>query len=265
MKRSLENNIDREDIVGLKKNLRDRKFTAGSWITIGDASIAELMAQANFDWLVVDMEHSAITIDKAQDLIRTIDLAGSEPLVRVGENDPTLIKRVMDAGASGVIVPMVNSSSDAEKAVRSVRYPPQGARGVGLTRAQGYGFKFPEYRAKVNRESVVIVQIEHIDAIENLESILAVDGVDGSIIGPYDLSGSLGYPGEFDRPSVKQAISKYEEVCRKMRKPKGFHVVQPDPKRALELKRKGYSFVAIGIDTLYLGTKAREVLKQVSR
>jgi 2-dehydro-3-deoxyglucarate aldolase len=237
----------------------------GSWITMGDGSIAEIMAQSGFDWLVVDMEHSAITLDIAQSLIRVIDSADVVPLVRVGENDATLIKRVMDAGAHGVIVPMVNSRSDAENAVRAVRYPPDGIRGVGLTRAQGYGFCFNEYKKWAKKNAIVIVQIEHIDAIKNLESILNVDGVDGSIIGPYDLSGSLGYPGEFDRPIVKNAIARYELVCKKLGKPMGFHVVQPDVGKAKAYKKKGYSFLAVGLDTLYLGIKAREVLSEVCR
>lgn len=249
--------------MGLKEDLRRRKSTVGSWLTIGDGSVAEIMARSGFDWLVVDMEHSAITLDAAQSVIRIIGLSGVTPLVRVGENDPTVIKRVMDAGAHGVIVPMVNSATDAERAVSAVRYPPSGRRGVGLTRAQGYGFAFPQYCEWVRRKSVVIAQIEHRDAIEKLESILAVDGIDGSLIGPYDLSGSLGHPGEFDRPEVKQAIARYERVCKMMRKPMGFHVVQPDPKRVRDLKRKGYSFLAVGLDTLYLGLKAREVLREV--
>ncbi|MBN2452631.1 MAG: 2,4-dihydroxyhept-2-ene-1,7-dioic acid aldolase [Candidatus Omnitrophica bacterium] len=249
----------------LRDDLRKRRCTIGSWLTIGDESVAEIMARSGFDWLVVDMEHSAITIESAQKLIRTIDLAGVMPLVRVGENDPALIKRVMDAGAYGVVVPMVNCRSDAERAVRAVRYPPLGTRGVGLARAQGYGFSFQEYLDRINRESVVIAQIEHIDAVRNLESILTVEGVDGSIIGPYDLSGSLGHPGEFANPAVKKALAEYERICRKLQKPMGSHVVQPDPELARSLRKRGYSFIAVGIDMLYLGTKARESAREAKR
>ena len=126
----------------LKERLRKKEVTIGSWITLGHPSVAEIMAKAGFDWLTVDMEHSAITLHQAQQLIQVIELSGVVPLVRVGENDPNLIKRVMDAGAHGVIVPMVNSKEDAEKAVRSVKYPPRGFRGVGLARAQKYGADF---------------------------------------------------------------------------------------------------------------------------
>ena len=250
-------------MINLKDKLQRREATIGSWITLGHTSIAEIMARAGFDWLVVDMEHSAITLHQAQQLIQIIELCGIIPLVRVGENNPALIKRVMDAGAHGVIVPMVNTKNDAVKAVNAVKYPPVGTRGVGLARAQGYGFEFEKYKNWINKESIIIVQIEHIEAISNLEIILSVEGIDGSIIGPYDLSGSIGKPGNFEDSKVKRAISRYEEVCLKMKKPMGFHIVQPDIEKALQYKKVGYTFIAIGLDTLYLGEKCREILGKI--
>jgi len=251
-------------IKSIKKKLKANELTVGSWITIGDPCVAEIMAKAGFDWLVVDMEHSAIGLPQAQQLIRVIELAGCVPLVRLSENNPCYIKRVMDAGAHGVIVPMVNSRQDAVNAVNALRYPPSGTRGVGLARAQGYGFEFDKYKKWVEKESIVIVQIEHINAIENLEHILDTPGIDGSIIGPYDLSGSLGHPGQFQKPEVKAALKHYEETCRRMKKPAGFHVVQPQPKLAASYKKKGYSFLAIGLDTLYLGNKCKEIIGALS-
>lgn len=247
----------------IKESLHRQEFTVGSWITMGHTAVAEIMCQAGFDWLTIDMEHSSITLHQAQELIRVIDLCGVVPLVRVGENDATVIKRVMDAGAKGVIVPMVNSRSEAEAAVAAVKYPPVGKRGVGLARAQQYGFGFEEYKKWAATESVVIVQIEHIDAIENLEAILSTPGVDGSIIGPYDLSGSLGWPGEFERPEVQEALVRYEETCRRMKMPMGSHIVQPDPAKVELFRKKGYTFLAVGLDTLYLGGKCREVLEAI--
>jgi len=247
--------------MGLKDKLKKRKVTIGSWITIGNTAIAEIMAKAGFDWLAIDMEHSAITLDQAQELIRVIDLCGVVALVRVGENNPNLIKRVIDAGSHGVIVPMVNSFKEAEAAVAAVKYPPNGRRGVGLARAQGYGYGFEKYKEWVRKESIVIVQIEHIRAVENLDKILNCPGVDGSIIGPYDLSGSLGYPGEFDRPGVRDALKRYEDTCRALGKTMGFHVVQPDPVKARQFIKKGYNLLAVGVDFLYLGEKCREILR----
>ncbi|KJU81332.1 4-hydroxy-2-oxovalerate aldolase [Candidatus Magnetobacterium bavaricum] len=249
----------------IKKKLRSQQVTVGSWITIGNPIIGEIMANMGFDWLTIDMEHSAITISEAQQLIQVIELAGVVPLVRVGDNNPLLIKRAMDAGAHGVIVPMVNSKDNAVKAVESVKYPPIGIRGVGLGRTQGYGFTFDEYKNWVNDGSIVIVQIEHIDAINNLDEILGVEGVDGSIIGPYDLSGSLGVPGEFQDSRVLNAIEYYETTCHKLEKPAGFHIVKPDAEAANYYKKQGYSFLAVGLDTLYLGQKCKDVLEQITR
>ena len=130
----------------LKDKLRKKQLSIGSWMSLGDTSIAEIMAKAGFDWLVIDMEHSAISTEQCQELIRIVDLCGSSPLVRIGENNPLLIKRAMDAGAHGIIVPMVNSRNDAENAVSALKYPPSGTRGVGLSRAQGYGTSFNKYK-----------------------------------------------------------------------------------------------------------------------
>lgn len=251
--------------MSLKKRLQDRELTIGSWVTIGDPIVAEIMANAGFDWLTIDMEHSVISFEAAQNLIRCIDLCGVAPLVRVGHNDPTIIKRVMDAGARGVIVPMVNSRSEAIKAVQAVKYPPEGTRGVGLARAQSYGFGFEEYKKRNTDESIVIVQIEHIKAVENLTEIMSVEGVDGFIIGPYDLSGSLGVPGEFDNPKVTDAlehvlsISKYKNyLC-------GFHVVQPELELLEQKTALGYKFIAYGLDTIFLGKYCRDSILHVKK
>jgi 2-keto-3-deoxy-L-rhamnonate aldolase RhmA len=242
----------------LKKKLQRQEITIGSWVTLGHTSIAEIMTKAGFEWLVVDMEHSVITLDIAQQLMQVIEGSGVIPLVRVCENDPVIIKRVMDAGAYGVIVPMVNTKKQAEEAVKAVKYPPVGTRGVGLARAQGYGDKFDEYAATVNRDSVVIAQVEHIESVNNLESILSVEGIDGCIIGPYDLSGSLGKPGNFDDPEVLTALTKVEQTCKEMKVALGMHVIQPDYRIVMEKVAKGYSFIAFSLDILFLGNSCRE-------
>ncbi len=252
-------------MVSIKKKLQEGELTVGTWQTIGNSTVTEILCQSGFEWITVDMEHSPITLSEAQEIIRTIDLYGAVPAVRVGENDPTIIKRVMDAGAKIIIVPMVNTPEDAYKAVSAVKYPPEGTRGVGLARAQEYGFGFEKYKKWNHEESVVVVQIEHIDAIHNLEAILSVPGVDASFIGPYDLSGSLGYPGDFERPEFIEALKKYERISNDLKKPMGFHVVQPDMEKVKEYIGKGYLFMAIGLDTLFLGTKCREVIGDISK
>ena len=238
----------------------NEKLSIGSWITLGHFSIAEIMAKAGFDWLCVDLEHSVIDYYEAQQMIATIDSNGCTPYVRVGKNEPTIIKRVLDAGAKGVIVPMVNNVSDAQDAVNNIKYPPNGNRGVGLARAQGYGFSFDEYAKNINDEIIIIAQIEHVDAIENLESILNVNGINGSIIGPYDLSGSMGKPGQYNDKDVKAVLKRYEEVSKKLGKRMGYHVIQPDYKLVIQKIESGYDFLAFSLDTLFLGTACRKEL-----
>ncbi len=250
-------------MINLKAKLKQNKVAIGSWITLGATSIAEIMAKMGFDWLTVDLEHSAITLEQAQQLIQIIELSGVVPLVRVGENDHNLIKRVMDMGAHGVIVPMVNNRDEAIKAVSAVKYPPMGIRGVGLARAQGYGMEFEKYKNWVNKHSVVIVQIEHITAVENLVEILSVGGVDGFIVGPYDLTGSLGRPGEFEHPDMKRLLKNIMEVAKKMHKPAGFHVIQPDAGVLLKKIREGYKFLGFSLDTLFLGESIAAQMKKI--
>lgn len=241
----------------LKHRIASGQLTIGSWITLAHPAIAEIMARAGFDWLTVDLEHSVITIREAEELIRVISLCGVPPLVRLTSNDSNQIKRVMDAGACGVIVPMVNSREDAERAVQSVHYPPLGRRGVGLARAQGYGTSFANYREWLGNGAVVIVQIEHIDAVNDLEAILTVSGVDGYIIGPYDLSASMGIPGEFDDPRLVAAIEKVRTTGIALGKSGGLHVVEPDSTKLKEAISKGFRFLAYSLDTRILDVHCR--------
>lgn len=236
------------------------KLELGSWITLNHPSIAEIMADAGFDWLCIDMEHSVTDYFEAQLLILAIQSKGIKAFVRVGENNTRIIKRILDAGADGIIVPSVNSAAEAQKAVNAMKYPPYGTRGVGLARAQSYGFGFDEYRDIKSREIKLIVQIEHINAIKELEAILNIDGVDGTFIGPYDLSGSVGKPGKWDDPEVVEALNVYEETAKKYDKLIGFHVVPPDFKLVIEKQNKGYNFIAFSFDAYFLGNKIREQL-----
>ncbi len=239
--------------------------TIGSWITLNNPSIAEIMSDAGFDWLCVDMEHSVTDYTEAQQIILAIQSKGLKAFVRVGENNTRIIKRVLDAGADGIIVPSVNSAAEAQKAVDSVKYPPFGKRGVGLARAQSYGFGFESYRDNASKGIMLIVQIEHINAINELDAILQTNGVDGTFIGPYDLSGSMGKPGNWNDPEVEKALLIYEETVKKYDKWVGYHVIQPDYNLVNEKIAKGYNFIAFSLDVLFLGTKVRNQVAELKK
>jgi 2-dehydro-3-deoxyglucarate aldolase len=241
------------------------KPTIGSWITINHPTIAEVMADAGFDWLCVDLEHSVTDYFEAQQLIATIQSKGIKAYVRVGENNTRIIKRVLDAGADGIIVPMVNTKEEAQKAIDAVKYPPIGKRGVGLARAQKYGFGFEEYKENIASYIPLIVQIEHIDAVNNLEDILSLEHIDGTFIGPYDLSGSMGKPGKFDDEDVKEVLARYESVVKKYDKLIGFHVVPINYKAVEEKIKLGYNFIAYSFDALLLGHISREEINKIKK
>ena len=248
--------------MNLKERIRSGCATIGSWITLGHVGIAEIMANAGFDWLVVDLEHSVIAIDTAGDLIRVIDLCGVAPLVRLTSNHPDQIKRVMDAGAHGVVVPMVNCADDAARAIAAVHYAPAGVRGVGLARAQGYGVRFKEYFAWQKEQAVVIVQIEHKSALDHLDEILTVPGVDGFIIGPYDLSCSMGIPGEFGHADFISAMERIRATGERLGVTAGLHIVEPDCAQLAQSLREGYRFIAYSVDIRLLDVGVRQGLKQ---
>jgi 2-dehydro-3-deoxyglucarate aldolase len=223
------------------------------------------MGSAGFEWLVIDMEHTSIDLSMAHILIATIQSCGMKALVRVSKNEEVIIKRVLDMGADGIVVPMVKSKAEAIEAICYAKYPPVGKRGVGLFRAQKYGLGFDEYKKWVNTELVIIAQIEHIEAVQNIEEIITIEGIDGVIIGPYDLSGSMGYPGEYDREDVKIAIQNVLDACKKHNVPSGFHVIESDPAKLNERIAQGCTFLAYSLDFFFLGDSAREGMKKVKR
>ena len=236
----------------LKHKLKNNKLTIGSWIMMNDLISVEVMALAGFEWLVIDIEHTSIDMQATENLIRTIQANKMFALVRVSKNEEVVIKKVLDMGADGILVPMVCSKEDAMQAINYAKYPPQGTRGVGLYRASKYGTNFNEYKKWVCDELVIIAQIEHINAVNNIDQILEVDGIDGILIGPYDLSSSIGYPGEVEREEVKDAIQKVLVRCKEYNIPSGFHVVDTRPEK-LQLKiDQGCTFLAYGIDYFFL-------------
>lgn len=253
--------MNKHHVKIFKRKLLQNRLVLGTWITLPHSAIAEIFAKAGFDWVVVDLEHSSITCEKAEELVRTIESAQSIPLVRLTSNDTNQIKRVMDAGAHGIIVPNVKSAEDARNAVAATRYYPKGFRGVGLARAQGYGASFRDYLIWQNEGPIVIVQIEDQIALNHLDGIFKVPGITGFMIGPYDLSCSLGVPGQFSGKKFQVAEKKILDAGRKAGCPAGIHIVEPDPRRLRVAIRKGFHFIAYSVDIRMLDVAARLGLK----
>jgi len=230
----------------------------GTWLSLPNESIAEIFARAGYEWVVIDLEHSAININQAEKLIRVIDLAGSKPFVRLSAHCPSQIKRVLDAGAKGILAPMIESKSQIEGIISACHYPPRGSRGMGLSRAQGYGEEEAKmkYIHESSKDIEIYAQIESVVGIENLESILSQE-IHGYFIGPYDLSASLGNPGNFNthefiaaEEQILQTAKKYEIKC-------GYHLVEPHPDQIPILQGKGYDMIAFSVDIRMLDLSAR--------
>tara|TARA_Y100000590_G_C15539242_1_gene946267 strand:- start:178 stop:921 length:744 start_codon:yes stop_codon:yes gene_type:complete len=241
-----------------------KKVKIGSWITTFNPSAVHLMSSLGFEWLCVDMEHSTITLDQMGNLISMIENNKSIPFVRVGANEKIHIKKALDAGAKGIVVPMVNTVRDAKNAIESTYYYPKGKRGVGLAKASNFGYNFEKYVKNESKKIKLILQIESIEAINNLEKILDLKNISGTLLGPYDLSSSLGVIGKLNSSIVKNAIKKYEVISKKKKIPMGIHIAQLDHNKIKQAYKKKYKFVASGTDMIFLGDSCKEFLKKVS-
>jgi 2-dehydro-3-deoxyglucarate aldolase/4-hydroxy-2-oxoheptanedioate aldolase len=229
----------------------------GTVVTLSSPAVAELLSDAGFDWLFIDVEHSPLDWQAAQALLQA---ARCPCIVRVPLCDEISIKKALDIGADGIIVPQVNSRAEAERVVRYAKYPPLGARGVGVARAQGYGPRFQEYVSRANDEIAVIVQAEHIEAVNHIHDIASVAGIDAVLVGPYDLSTSMGKPGQVTDPEVVQAIARVTAECTACNMPLGIFGMTPDAVQPHI--QAGYNLIAIGVDTVLLANSASQIVQQ---
>ena len=249
----------------LRQALLDRKVTLGAWIQIGHPACAEIFARAGFDWVCVDLEHGAIDLETMTDIFRTLAGADCVPVARLPLNDPVWIHRSLDAGARALIIPMVKTAQEAEAAVSEAKYPPRGVRGFGYCRANMHGMDFSTYIATANDEIAMIMQIEHQDAIANLDAILDVPGVDGLFIGPLDLSGSMGITGQMEHPDMVAALNKYLAACAAHKSSAGMHIVRPNADNIKQALAKGYSLIALGLDNVFLDDSSKACLRAAGR
>jgi 2-dehydro-3-deoxyglucarate aldolase len=238
--------------------IRQRPVPVGTILSSSALDVADLIAGCGFDWLMLDTEHGSLTSTDVQRVLSVVQPRVSA-LVRVPDAEEAGIKKALDAGADGIIVPQVNSARAASDIVSAAKYPPMGARSVGIGRAHEYGEQFAEYTRAANSNTAVIVQVEHRDAVEDIENIVTVNGIDGVFIGPYDLSGSLGCIGEISHPDVQQAIAHVRAACSAAGLPVGiFGLTATAAKAAVDA---GYDFVAAGIDLPILGAAARQLIR----
>lgn len=240
-----------EAILRVRATLRGGGVTLGSWIQLGDASVAEIMGRSGYDWVAVDLEHGTVGRQQLPDLFRALELGGTLPLARIARAAATDCKAALDAGAGGVIVPMIESADQVRAVVEASRWPPAGSRGVGFSRANLFGRRFESYAAEA-QEPLVVAQIEHVRAADNLESILGVPGLDAIMIGPYDLSASIGRTGEFGHPEFVALVERIRRSAGRAGVPSGVHVVQPDPAAVVAAVDSGHRFIAYSIDAVFL-------------
>lgn len=245
-----------------RQRLKKGEKLLGTMISLPSLEVVEIMAGAGFDWLFIDAEHAQFDDLMVQRMLQVAG-PGTPCLVRLADKDELHIKKALDAGAAGIIAPMVNNAAQAEKVVNWAKYPPLGTRGVGLGRAHGYGLQFAEYVEKANQLVVVVTQIEHIQAVEKIAEIVQVEGIDALIVGPYDLSASMGLMGQVDHPDVIAAIDQVTQVCRAAGMPLGIFGVSAEAVQPYVTN--GYSLIILGVDGILLGQAAEELLAEACK
>ena len=235
------------------ERVRNGELLNSTMLTINAPQVSELLSEAGLDWLFVDAEHGAFGIAELQKLLQA---ARIPVLVRVPFAERIAIRNILDIGAAGIIVPQVNSAQTARDIVSWCRYPPDGIRGVGVSRAHRYGFEFEDYLKSAAQETVIVVQAEHKDAVAEIEDITRVEGVDAVLIGPYDLSASYGKTGMIDDAEIQTAMDTITRTCLSHNKILGFFGMNVDA--VVPWVKRGATLITIGIDCVTLGINTRQ-------
>ena len=223
-----------------------------AWLTVANEQYCEIFCDYGFDTICIDLEHSQISLSEATKLIRIINLRKKKSFIRLTNKKMSDLNRYLDVGIDGIIIPNVNNIDDLNLIKKNVYYPPNGSRGVGLSRANKFGDNFNNYFNKVSKKIELISIIESKEGIQNLDSILKYKYLDGIMIGPYDLSSSLGIPGRFDSPKFKKNLAIIEKKIEKTKKFLGIHVVEPDKKIIQKYLNKNYTFLIYSLDTILI-------------
>ncbi len=244
-----------------KSKLKNKQTLIGTIVTLPSPSIAEIYSQLDFDWLWIDMEHSSLSIETTQNIIQATDRKCA-CLVRSPDNDRIWIKRILDTGCDGIIIPQINTATAAKNAIAACKYPPEGIRSVGISRGQNYGLNLQETLEKSNQNITIILQIEHIEAVNNIDAILDLPGCDAILIGPFDLSASMNTIGQVDRPEVVEAINKVKKACLQKNIPCG--IFAKDSQTAIKAKQEGFNLICVGVDIVLLWKTARSTLEKIN-
>ena len=249
----------------IRKRLKAGDTLIGSWINSGSPAIAELMATTGFDFLCIDAEHSAVDLPQVQQMFQAMHSGNPNcaNVIRLHGVDYSLVKRYLDAGAQGIIAPLVMNRADAELLIQATKYPPMGNRGVGFCRANQYGANLESNVASANDDIFVAVQIEHIDAVECIDDILEVEGIDAVFVGPYDLSASMGLTAQFDHPDYIEARTRVLNACKSRGIAPGIHVVPPDADLFIEQNQEGYQLMAYSLDITMVLESCRNALAKI--
>lgn len=249
----------------MRQRMRAGETLLGSWINSGSPIVAELMASCGFDFLCVDVEHSAVDLPQTQQLFQAIRSGqpDCEAIVRLHGVDYAFVKRYLDAGARGLVAPLVRTREEALMLVQAAKYPPMGLRGVGFCRANSYGLRLADECARANDDTFVAVQIEHIDAVNNIDAILGVTGIDAAFIGPYDLTASMGITAQFEHPDYLAARATILAACRRHAVVPGIHVVPPDSAQVKARIAEGFRFIGYSLDITMLTTACTRGLAEI--
>ncbi|WP_132058760.1 HpcH/HpaI aldolase family protein [Halorussus amylolyticus] len=241
-------------MTDFKRELRSGEPVVGQWLSIGDPTVAELCGR-DADFVVVDTEHATTDTESVANAARAVESAGdAEPIARVAWNDPVRIKRVLDTGVSGVLVPMVQTADEAREAVEAVRYPPEGIRGIAGSRANDYGRELDSAVESAGDDLATIVQIETERAVGNAADIAAVEGIDALLVGPADLSGSLDAFGEYESETFADAVADVIDAAHASDTPVGTLATNTDEIRLWA--DYGYDYQVVGVDAGYLAEGA---------
>lgn len=248
----------------VKTLLEAGKPTLGVVLTMPSPHAAETLARVGFDWIWIDMEHSPINLETLDRMIQAMQGTETVPIVRVAWNHHWLAKPVLDMGAKGIMIPWVNSKQEAVEAVQALRYPPEGVRGVGASvAARRWGLRTSEYLKVANKEIIAILQIENIEAVNHIDEILTVPGIDMIFVGPNDLASSMGLLGQRTHPRVEEVIQKVLTAAKKAKVPVG--ILGFSPEAANRRIEQGFQFIAVASDGSLLSSGAKDIIRQIKK